>query len=210
MLAQFCPVVKPIAGNLPGICLVCFHFSQGVVPVVFDKLRIDCADKAALLMKKTGYRLIVPSGVLHDYPCLTVQAFQVVCQLLEFTAGVTIRIWVCYHFSKRTEDRHHALSFGNIDPCNIVHIDRSSSWICFGDQPFHHCRSNLFDDTGAPRRWLNLHKSNAANERLADGLHYGRYGPWRNTSGQDSLILTALATMRKKTRQAAVPKTVNN
>lgn len=130
---------------------------------------------------------------------------QVVCQLLEFAAGVTNRKWFCYHFSKRTEDRHHALSFGNIDPCNIVHIDRSSSWICFGDQPFHHCRSNLFDDTGAPRRWLNLHKSNAANERLADGLHYGRYGPWRNTSGQDSLILTALATMRKKTRLAAVP-----
>ena len=39
--------------------------------------------------------------------------------------------------------------FGNIDPCHIVHIDRSSSWICFGGQPFHHCRSNLFDDTGA-------------------------------------------------------------
>ncbi len=144
-------------------------------------------------------------GVVVGYPCLTVQAFQVVCQLLEFAAGVTNRKWFCYHFSKRTEDRHHALSFGNIDPCNIVHIDRSSSWICFGDQPFHHCRSNLFDDTGAPRRWLNLHKSNAANERLADGLHYGRYGPWRNTSGQDSLILTALATMRKKTRLAAVP-----
>ena len=205
MLAQFCPVVKPIAGNLPGICLVCFHFSQGVVPVVFDKLRIDCADKDALLMKKTGYRLIVPSGMLHDYSCLTVQAFQVVCQLLEFTAGVTNRKWFCYHFSKRAENGYHALSFGNIDPCHIVHIDRSSSWICFGDQPFHHCRSNLFDDTGAPRRWLNLHKSNAANERLADGLHYGRYGPWRNTSGQDSLILTALATMRKKTRLAAVP-----
>ena len=32
-----------------------------------------------------------------------------------------------------------------------------------------------------------------------------QYGPWRNTSGQDSLILTALATMRKKTRLAAVP-----
>ena len=92
---------------------------------------------------------------------------------------------------------------------NIIHIDRSSSWICFGDQPFHHCRSNLFDDTGAPRRWLNLHKSNAANERLADGLRHGRAGPWRYTSGQDSLILTALATMRKKTRLAAVPCTVN-
>ena len=58
-------------------------------------------------------------------------------------------------------------------------------------------------------RRLNLHKSNAANERLADGLRYGRYGPWRNTSGQDTLILTALATMRKKTRLAAVPSTVN-
>ena len=51
----------------------------------------------------------------------------------------------------------------------------------------------------------NLHKSNAANERLADGLRHGRAGPWRYTSGQDSLILTALATMRKKTRLAAVP-----
>jgi len=44
----------------------------------------------------------------------------------------------------------------------------------FGDQPFHHCRYNLFDDTGAPVWRLNLHKSNAANERLADGLFYGR------------------------------------
>ena len=168
MLAQFCPVVNTVPGNLAGIRLVCFHFTQGVVSVVLDELRINCTDEDALIMKKAGYRLIVPSGVLHDYPCLTVQTFQVVCQLLEFAAGVTNRKWFCYHFSKRTEDRHHALSFGNIDPYNIIHIDRSSSWICFGDQPFHHCRSNLFDDTGAPRRWLNLHKSNAANERLAD------------------------------------------
>mgnify|MGYP007093025129 CR=1 FL=1 len=85
-------------------------------------------------MKKAGYWLIVPSGVLHDYPCLTVQAFQVVCQLLEFTAGVTNRKWFCYHFSKRAENGYHALSFGNINPYNIIHIDRSSSWICFGDQ----------------------------------------------------------------------------
>jgi len=75
----------------------------------------------------------------------------------------------------------------------------------FGDQPFHHCRSNLFDDTGAPVWRLNLHKSNAANEKLADGLVCGRNGPWRLTSGQDAPILTALATMRKKTRLAAVP-----
>ncbi len=63
--------------------------------------------------------------------------------------------------------------------------------LSFGVQPFHHCRSNLFDDTGAPVWRLNLHKSNAANERLADGLRYGRDDPWRIASGQDTLILTA-------------------
>ena len=46
-------------------------------------------------------------------------------------------------------------------------------------------------------------------ERLADGLSLGRVSPWRITSGQYPLILTALATMRKKTRLAAVPLTVN-
>ena len=77
--------------------------------------------------------------------------------------------------------------------------------LSFGVQPFHHCLSNLFDDTGAPVWRLNLHKSNAANERLADGLCFGRNGPRKETSGQDALILTVLATMRKKTRLAAVP-----
>ena len=52
---------------------------------------------------------------------------------------------------------------------------------------------------------MNFTNSPYERMMLADGLHYGRYGPWRNTSGQDSLILTALATMRKKTRLAAVP-----
>ena len=88
-MAQFYPVVKPITGNLAGIRPVCFHFAQGVVPVVLNELGIDCADKDALLMKKAGHRLIVPPGMLHNHPRLTVQAFQVVCQLLEFTAGVT-------------------------------------------------------------------------------------------------------------------------
>src|SRR5699024_5654173 len=74
----------------------------------------------------------------------------------------------------------------------------------FGVQLFHHCRSNLFDDTGAPMWRLNLHKSNAANERLADRLSYGRNGPWGCASGQDPLILAALATIRKKTRLAGV------
>ena len=149
MLAQFCPVVKPIAGDLAGIRLVCFHFAQGVISVVLDELRIDCTDEDALIMKKAGYWLIVPPGMLHDYPRLAVQAFQVVCQLLEFTAGVTNRKRFCHHFPKGTENGYHTFPFGNINPCHIVHVNRSSSWICFGDQPFHHCRSNLFDDTGA-------------------------------------------------------------
>ena len=130
MLAQFRPVVKPIASNLPGICLVSLYFAQGVVPVILDEFRIDRADKDALLREKAGHWLIVPPGVLHDHPCLTVQAFQVVCQLLEFTAGVTNSKWLCHHFPKGTENRYHALSFGNIYPCHIVHVQRSSSWIC--------------------------------------------------------------------------------
>ena len=133
---------------------------------------------------------------------------KVVCQFLEFAAGVTNRKRLCHHFPKGTENRYYTLAFGNIDPCHIVHANRSSLLIVdlsLATSLFHHCRYNLFDDTGAPMRRLNLHKSNAANERLADRLSYGRNGPWRCTSGQDSLILTALATMRKKTRLAAVP-----
>ena len=199
MLAQFCPVVKPIAGNLLGIRLVGFHFAQGVVAIVFNKLRINRADKDAFFVKEAGHRLIVPPGVLHDHPCLTGQAFQVVCQLLEFTSGVTDRKWLCHHFPKGTENRYHALSFGNIDPCHIVHsaqlpiVDLS-----FGFQPFHHCRSNLFDDTGAPVWRLNLHKSNAGNERLADGLLYGRKGPRKETPGQDTPHSNSLGNDTKK------------
>ena len=62
----------------------------------------------------------------------------------------------------------------------------------FYDQPFHHCRSNLFDDTGAPRRWLNLHKSNAANERLADGFVTDALVLGGIHQAKTLLILTAL------------------
>ena len=74
----------------------------------------------------------------------------------------------------------------------------------------------LFDDTDAPGRSvaapagrLYPHKSNTANERLADGLSHGRVSPWSNTSGQRLPIPTALATMRKKTRLAAMSSTIN-
>ena len=83
MLAQLHPVVKPIADDLSGIRLVCFHFAQGVVPIVFNELRIDRADKDALIVEKAGRWFIVSPGVFHDHPCFTLQAFQAVCQLLE-------------------------------------------------------------------------------------------------------------------------------
>lgn len=40
-------------------------------------------------MDVLGDRLIVAPGMLHDYPRLTVQAFEEVCQLLQFDGGVT-------------------------------------------------------------------------------------------------------------------------
>ena len=55
---------------------------------------------------------------------------KVVCQFLEFAAGVTNRKRLCHHFPKGTENGYHAFPFGNIYPCHIVHVNRSSSWIC--------------------------------------------------------------------------------
>ena len=48
---------------------------------------------------------------------------------------------------------------------------------------------HLFGDANAPmfsKSWFYLHKSNAANERMADGLPFGRVSPWRDKS---SLLL---------------------
>ena len=41
ILAQFRPIVESVAGNLPGVRFVCFHFAQGVIPVVFNEFLID-------------------------------------------------------------------------------------------------------------------------------------------------------------------------
>lgn len=49
----------------------------------------------------------------HDHSRLTVQTFQVVCQLLEFIASVAHFKRFCHHFSKWAKRRYHALSFGN-------------------------------------------------------------------------------------------------
>jgi len=42
-------------------------------------------------------------------------------------------------------------------------------------------------------------------KEAADGLHFGRVGPWKLLSGHYSPILTASALRWKKTRLAAAP-----
>lgn len=78
---------------------------------------------------------------------------------------------------------------GNINPCHIVHAPCAMFLIMdlsFGTQPSYYHRSILFDDADTPIWRLNLHKSDAVNERLTDELMGGRCGSWSNTSGQDS------------------------
>ena len=116
ILPQFSPVVKAIFRNFLGIGLVGLDLAQRVVSIVLDKFRIHRADVQPRVMEELSHRLIVPSGMLHDYPRLTVQAFQVVCQLLEFTAGVTHSKRFCHHLAQRPHNRYHALPLGNINP----------------------------------------------------------------------------------------------
>ena len=76
-----------------------------------------------------------------------------------------------------TEDCYRAFSFGNINTyCVHVHKNVTPS---FGLQlvsaSFTHCPFNLlWCDTNAPERWINLHKTNAANEELVSRLFCGR------------------------------------
>ena len=46
-MAQFRPVVKRIACDLPGVCRVGFDLAQGVAAEVFDQMRIYYGDKQA-------------------------------------------------------------------------------------------------------------------------------------------------------------------
>ena len=120
ILPQFPPVVKTVFRNFPRISLVRFDLAQGVVPIILNELRVHRADIQPSIVEVLSHRFIVPPGMLHDHPRLTVQAFQVVCQLLEFTAGVTHWKRFCHHLAQRPYDRYHALPFGNINP-HCVH-----------------------------------------------------------------------------------------
>ena len=120
MLTQFCPSVKGISRNFLGVGLVGLYMAQAVpAAVVLDKFRVHRADVKPSVMEILGNLLIVPPGVFHHHPRFTVQAFQVICQLFEFTAGVTHLEWLCHSLVKGTAYRHHTLALGNIDPHRV-------------------------------------------------------------------------------------------
>ena len=80
-------------------------------------------------------------------------------------------------FSTWTKDCYSAFALGDIDTY-CVHIHRNVTpylRLQLVSTSFTHCPFNLlWCDTNAPLRWLNLHKTNAANEELVSRLIYGR------------------------------------
>ena len=80
-------------------------------------------------------------------------------------------------FAARTENCYCAFSFGDID-IYCVHIHKNvtpRNGLQLVYTSFTHCLFNLlWCDTNAPKRWINLHKTNAANEELVSRLFYGR------------------------------------
>ena len=72
-MPEFCPVVKSIFGDLPGVGFVGFDFSERIAAVLLDEQRIDCADKASGFMKRIGDGFIIAASVLHDDSCFSLQ-----------------------------------------------------------------------------------------------------------------------------------------
>ena len=67
MLAQFYPVVKPIAGDLPGIRLVGLYFAQSIVPIILYFIKIPESWKVLKTYFSSGYTfLAVPSQTIHQ------------------------------------------------------------------------------------------------------------------------------------------------
>lgn len=66
-----------------------------------------------------GELLVVPSGMFHHHPCLTVQAFQAVCQLLEFTAGVARLKRFCHNFEVLEAALAGAGNFGGFEASSV-------------------------------------------------------------------------------------------
>ena len=76
----------------------------------------------------------------------------------------------------RAENCYCAFLFGNINIYSVhLHKDVTRSFVVqLVSASFTHCPFNLLRcDTNAPEEWLNLHKTNRANEELVSRLLYG-------------------------------------
>lgn len=116
---------------------------------------------------------------LHNHPRLTVQVFQVICQLLEPTARYTEKGFAtAFRKGRRTNTMLFPLETSI--PATLCILYRSSSWICL-------LATNIFSTTYPiylmtrvhQCGWLNLHKSNAATRGWLTDCVADANGPWR-------------------------------
>ena len=116
------------------------------------------------------------TGAFHDNAGFAIQIFRTLCQGLKLHRLMENIKRFHKDFPTRTENCYCAFSLGNVDthcvyihkkvtPCNELQLVHNS---------FTHCRFNLlWCDTNALGRWLNLHKTNVANEELVSRLFGG-------------------------------------
>ena len=79
------PAVKAIARQLYSIFPVGLDVSQIVVPVTMQQLCIDNGNIESSVVELPCHWRMISSCGLHDHTSLTVQAFELPCQLAQFT-----------------------------------------------------------------------------------------------------------------------------
>ena len=65
---QIHPIIKPVFGNLSGVCFVSLDLSDGTAAALLDEQRIHHRDTDAMLMQSCRYRLMVTACGLHNHP----------------------------------------------------------------------------------------------------------------------------------------------
>ena len=65
---QIYPVVKPVLGDLHGVCFVGLDLADGTTTAALYEQRIQNGDIDPVLMQSCCHRLMVAPGSFHDYP----------------------------------------------------------------------------------------------------------------------------------------------
>ncbi len=107
---------------------------------------------------------MVSSCCLHNNARIFPQRENLMCQMFQTDCIVYDTDGRLDYLTHRTENCHHAPALGNIDT-DCVHL-MYLLMLKFMAAAFTHCLFNLlWYDANSPKWWLNLFKSNAANER---------------------------------------------